>query len=35
MANWAAFVTATMVLLVQGIVAWFIGQTLFKGKEVD
>ena len=33
--NWLALVISTMVLVVQGIAAWFIGQSIFKGKEVD
>ena len=33
--NWLAFVISTMVLIFQGIMAWFIGQTIFKGKEVN
>ena len=33
--NWLSFVISTVVLLFQGIMAWFIGQSIFKGKEVD
>ncbi len=33
--EWIAFVIATVVLLFQGVMSWFIGQTIFKGKEVD
>ena len=33
--NWLAFVISTIVLIFQGIMAWFIGQTIFKGKEVN
>ncbi len=33
--NWLAFVISTVVLLFQGIMAWFIGQSIFKGKEVE
>jgi hypothetical protein len=33
--EWIAFVISTLVLLFQGIISWFIGQAIFKGKEVD
>ncbi|MBT4066388.1 MAG: ABC transporter permease subunit [Euryarchaeota archaeon] len=33
--EWVAFVIATAILLFQGIMAWFIGQIIFKGKEVN
>ena len=33
--NWIAFVISTGVLVIQGVAAWFIGQSIFKGKEVD
>lgn len=33
--DWIAFVISSGVLLFQGIMAWFIGQSIFKGKEVD
>ena len=33
--EWIAFVISTLVLLFQGILSWFIGQAIFKGKEVD
>ena len=33
--NWLSFVISTVVLLFQGIMSWFIGQSIFKGKEVD
>lgn len=33
--NWLSFVISTVVLLFQGIMAWFIGQSIFKGKEVN
>ena len=33
--NWLAFVISTIVLIFQGIMAWFIGQTIFKSKEVN
>ena len=33
--EWIAFVISTVVLLFQGIMSWFIGQAIFKGKEVD
>ena len=33
--EWLAFVISTVVLLFQGIMSWFIGQAIFKGKEVD
>ena len=33
--NWIAFVISTGVLVMQGVAAWFIGQSIFKGKEVD
>ena len=33
--EWIAFVISTMVLLFQGIISWFIGQAIFKGKEVN
>ena len=33
--GWIAFVISTLVLLFQGIMSWFIGQAIFKGKEVD
>ena len=33
--NWLAFVVSTVVLLFQGIMSWFIGQSIFKGKEVE
>ncbi len=35
LSNWLSFVISTVVLLFQGIMAWFIGQSIFKGKEVD
>ena len=33
--EWIAFVISTLVLLFQGIISWFIGQAIFKGKEVN
>ncbi len=33
--NWVAFVISTLVLLFQASISWFIGQAIFKGKEVD
>mgnify|MGYP001373491232 FL=1 len=33
--EWLAFVISTVVLIFQGIMSWFIGQAIFKGKEVD
>ena len=35
MPEWLALVTATFVLIFQAGMAWFIGQALFKGKEVE
>lgn len=35
LSNWASMLTSTLVLIFQGIMAWYIGQTIFKGKEVD
>jgi len=35
MPEWLALVTSTMVLVFQAAMAWFIGQVMFKGKEVD
>ena len=32
---WASMLTASLVLTFQGAIAWYIGQTIFKGKEVD
>ena len=33
--NWLAYVISTLVLAFQGFMAWFIGQSIFKGKEVN
>ena len=33
--NWIAAIIASLVLLTQAVAAWFIGQSLFKGKEMD
>ena len=33
--NWIAALIASLVLLTQTVAAWFIGQSLFKGKEMD
>ncbi|MDC0557173.1 ABC transporter permease subunit [Candidatus Poseidoniaceae archaeon] len=33
--NWIAFVISSLVLVFQGALSWFIGQSIFKGKEVD
>ena len=33
--NWLALVISTLVLTIQGVASWFIGQSVFKGKEVD
>jgi hypothetical protein len=33
--NWVAALIASLVLIVQAAAAWFIGQSLFKGKEMD
>lgn len=33
--NWLSFVISTLVLIFQGVMAWFIGQSIFKGKEVN
>ena len=33
--NWVAALIASLVLTIQAIAAWFIGQSLFKGKEMD
>lgn len=32
---WASMLTSSLVLTFQGAIAWYIGQTIFKGKEVD
>ncbi len=33
--NWLSFLISTLVLVFQGAMFWFIGQSIFKGKEVD
>ena len=33
--NWLSFLISTLVLVLQGAMFWFIGQSIFKGKEVD
>lgn len=33
--NWVAALIASLVLIFQAAAAWFIGQSLFKGKEMD
>ena len=33
--NWLSFLISTLVLVIQGAMFWFIGQAIFKGKEVD
>ena len=33
--SWLAFVISSLVLVFQGALSWFIGQSIFKGKEVD
>ena len=33
--NWLSFLISTLVLVFQGAMFWFVGQSIFKGKEVD
>ena len=33
--NWLSFLISTLLLVFQGAMSWFIGQSIFKGKEVD
>lgn len=33
--NWLSFIISTLILIFQAAVTWFIGQAIFKGKEVD
>ncbi len=33
--NWVAALIASLVLVTQAVAAWFIGQSIFKGKEMD
>ena len=35
LSNWLSMLTSSLVLIFQGIMAWYIGQTIFKGKEID
>ena len=33
--NWLSMIISSGVLIMQAIMAWFVGQVIFKGKEVD
>ncbi|RJU88136.1 MAG: hypothetical protein DWC02_02150 [Candidatus Poseidoniales archaeon] len=33
--SWLSLIISTLVLVFQGIMSWFVGQSIFKGKEVD
>ena len=33
--SWLALIISSLVLVFQGALSWFIGQSIFKGKEVD